>query len=88
MPKSELILASTLERAVTVARQLDWTPAGTQFRTREGKVGVCSDSWSAPHAASKGTYLHIVLPVPARMADCARFAIDMGRAEGATLYEL
>ncbi len=88
MPKSELILASTLERAVTLARQFNWTPSKQDFLTPSGHAGVCSDSWSSPHAASKGTYLHIVLPIPDRMADCARFAIDMGRAEGATLYEL
>lgn len=88
MPKSELILASTLERAVALARQFNWTPSKYDFLTPSGQVGICSDSWSAPHGAYSHTYLHIVLPIPPHMSACARFALDMGRAEGATLYEL
>lgn len=81
MPPLDLIISQNWGKSGDVAFALEWRPQGRHFRTPQGGEGrmlAATDDFA--FLPTKGSTLHLVLPLPDHTLRTAQYVADMGRA--------
>jgi len=77
----DLIVSSSWGKAGELAFALEWRPQGRHFQTPTQRSGrMLDESADFAFLPTKGSTLHLILPLSQHTLNVAQYVYDMGRA--------